>query len=355
MNELHDALLTIAGRAHDPAPLATRIMTRSRNQRQRRSLLVAAAAAGTAAAGGIAAWPRRPAPPAPPATTAGLPSSPAPSLSPSPSAGPAAARATMLYRPTWMPTGYAETSRVATVPGTGPVAQTRSWLRGSDEEHPIHLFLGARTADSVTGMKPGTLGGRKAWLNPDGANPHQVSVEVGDGLILNVSVHQEKDRVEIARHVAASIRPDGQSAVAVSLSFGWLPENCGGPLQVDVNGTGRAYDQALRRRETGGEDRDAVEALLTSLTWPDRDAEKVTLRGRPGLLWAYEEAPCSSDSPAGSATSCGFRVPNAVVDLGGRRLHVRLMPWASKRREDLIRVVDEIRIGPAPDVSWLPR
>lgn len=352
MNELHDALADIAGRAHDPAPLAARIMAGSRTRRQRRGLLVAAAAAGTVAAGAVAVWPRRPENPAPP--TLSVPSGPtsAPAPVPSPSGSPIVSHALMVYRPTWMPTGYVEVSRLASVPGTGPIDQTRSYERAGDADHPIHLFLAPRDPALTAGMTATTLGGRRAWLNRDPQNPAHVLMEVDNDLVLSIAVHREKDRAEIARHIAASIRPDAQSAISSALAFGWLPETSRGTVTMGLDGTALRFEQTLKSTGTT-----SVEASISWRKYPAGDAERLTLRGRPARLRPGKEVPCPATPPPDGTIACGTALPYALVDLGGgRTLHVSLPGKVTpSSRADLIRVVEEIRIGRDPNVSWLPR
>ncbi|MEV0898243.1 hypothetical protein [Actinoplanes sp. NPDC049802] len=343
---LRDALTSIADRAHDPGPVAAGIAALARVRRQRRGLLVAAAAvAGTAA--GTAVLLR-------PAAERAAPVAAPPTPSPTVSKTPAETRVPLLYRVGWVPTGYAETGRTATLPGTGPGRQTRSWQRGDDDTDLIHLFLQPRTEDALAGRTQGTIGGRRCWQTTDPEQPLQIFLDAGDGMLLGVFVVKAADRAKTARRVADSIEPDGASVCAVSLVFGWLPERLTGPVTASINGDRSGWTESLSLES--GEGRLDV-TLLREVSTPK--GEPATLRGVPGtVLMGGEIQDCGdaiSPPPDDPAATCRGRVASSArIDLGGTRI-LRVTTRAEVTREELIRIMNELVLGPKPDVSWLPR
>jgi hypothetical protein len=336
--KLRDALSTIAGRAPDPGPVAAGITARTRAHRQRRGLLVASAAAVSGVGVAVAAWPRTPAPV--PTPQPGVPAVSGP---------PAGTRAPIGYRPAWLPAGFAEVSRIGSVPGSGPVSQTRSWRRGTDPDDQIHLFLLPRSAFDPAGFDAVTLGGRRAWAAP---GPGKVWVEVDDGLMLSVSVGRSDRTGQVARRVAASIEPDPGAVVAVSLAFGWVPDRFTGTVIAGQSGTADRAGEMLRRNGKDG-GRVAVEA---ELVWEVSTAkgEPVTLRGLPGALYPGDPDRGCPDLPAAHAT-CGGLPPFARVEVQpGRLLRVTIGPGYEVTRAELTRIIEEITLGAAPDTSWLP-
>ncbi|GIE31820.1 hypothetical protein Ait01nite_048650 [Actinoplanes italicus] len=327
---LRDALATVADRAHDPGPVAAGIAARARAHRQRRGLLVASAAAVTGTGVAVAVWPRTP--------TKILPDR-KPAVSPRPTA----TRAPVGYRPGWLPAGLTEVGRMGTVPGTGPVSQTRTWQRGADGDDMVHLFLVPRSQFDPSGFDPLTLGGRRAWAYP---GPGKVWVEVDDRSFLSVSVGRSDRTGQVARQVAASIEPDPSAVAEVSLAFGWLPETFTGPVSAGLSGTAVRWHEVLRR------DR-AIEA---ELVWEVSTAkgEPVTLRGRPGAIHLGDTHLGCPDLPA-RLSACRGASASARVDLGdGRLLRVMIGAGYAVSRTDLIRITEDLIVGPEPDTTWLP-
>jgi hypothetical protein len=319
---LREALSTIAGRAHDPGPVADGIAARARVHRQRRGLLVASAAAVTGVAGAAALWPR-PHAPRPPAVV------------PSPSPEPPVA-----YRPTWLPTGFTEVSRAR----SGAVAQTRTWQRGDDENDRVLLFLLPRSGFDPAGFEPVTLGGRRAWVLP---GPGKIWVEVEDGLMISVSVPRSDKDGQVSRRVAASIVPDPGAVAEVSLAFGWLPARFSGPVDAELSGTSGQWRESI----SVGAPRSVVEA---ELVWEVSTSKgtPTTLRGLPGAVY-LDDTDCPDLQAA--ADGCPGFSAFASVELGASRiLRVKIGQGYEVSRTDLIRIMEEIVLGPAPDTSWLP-
>jgi hypothetical protein len=328
---LRDALLTIADRAHDPGPVAAGIAARARAHRQRRGLLVASAAAVTGAGVAVAVWPRTPA-------------SVLPQVAPAVSHTPAGTVAPLSHRPGWLPAGLAEVRRMGTVPGSGKVTQTRTWQRGADPNDMVHLFLVPRPDFEPHGYQTLTLGGRRAWAYP---GPGKVFVEVDRNAILAMSVGRSDRTGEVARRVAASIEPDPSSVVGVSLAFGWVPERFTGPVRTELSGTATRPHEILRLDAS-------VEA---ELVWEvsTSKGEPITLRGRPGSIHLGDPGVGCPDLP-GNAVACRGMSAFARVELDdGRLLRVMIGPGETVSRAELIRITEELVLGPEPDTSWLPR
>jgi hypothetical protein len=325
---LRDALSTIAGRAHDPGPVADGIAARARSHRQRRGLLVASAAAVTGVASAAALWPRPHAPQPPAVVTSPSPSTVTP----------------IAYRPTWLPAGFAEVSRAR----TGPVSQTRTWQRGDDPDDRILLFLVPRSGFDPAGFESTMLGGRRAWVVP---GPGKVWVEADDDLMISVSVPRSDTDGQVTRRVAASIVPDPGAVAAVSLSFGWLPERFTGPVTAELSGTAGRWRESLRLS------RAPLSPIEAELVWETSTSKgtPTTLRGRPGWLYLSEPDAGCPDLPQTEYTCPDFSA-FARVDLeGGQLLRVKIRMGYEVSRAELIRIFEEIVLGPAPDTSWLPR
>ncbi|MEU4619673.1 hypothetical protein AB0G04_06810 [Actinoplanes sp. NPDC023801] len=328
---LRDALHTIAGRAHDPGPVAARVAARARAHRQRRGLLVASAAAVAGAGAAVAVRPRTPGPDLPRVT-------------PTASGPPAGTRAPLAFRPGRLPAGFAEIRRMGTVPGSGPVSQTRTWQRGTDPEDMVHLFLVPRSQFDTFGFESLTLGGRRAWAN---AGPGKIWVEVDEKSMVSVSVGRSDRTGRLAREIAASIEPDPGAGVAVSLSFGWLPDRFTGPVSAELSGTADRWQEILRM------DR----AIQAELVWEvsTSKGEPVTLRGRPGWIHPGDPDAGCPDLP-GNAVACRGMSAFARIDLGQNRLlRVLVDPGATVNRTELVRITEELTLGPEPDTAWLPR
>jgi hypothetical protein len=327
---LRDALHTIADRAHDPGPVAAGIAARARARRQRRGLLVASAAAVTGAGVAVTVWPR---------TTAPVSSRVAPSTSPAPTG----TRVPVGYRPGWLPAGFTEVRRMGTVPRTGPVSQTRTWHRGTNANDMIHLFLTPRAQFDPFGFESLTLGGRRAWAYK---GPGKVFVEVDGEAILSVSVTRSDRTGEVARQVAASIEPDPSAVAEVSLAFGWVPERFTGPVSAELSGTAARWREVLRR------DRSVEAELVWEVS--TSKGEPITLRGRPGMIHMGDEGVGCPDLP-GNSVACRGMSGFARVELGGGRLlRVLIQPGETVSRAELVRITEELVLGPEPDTAWLP-
>ncbi|MBB2941197.1 hypothetical protein FB565_000901 [Actinoplanes lutulentus] len=328
----------VADQAHDPVALAPAILTRARVRRQRRGLLAAAGTTAVLGAATSAVWPRpRDGAPAPAIAT---PSSAVPSPSiPDP-------RVRMKYRPSWLPKGFVEVSRIA-----GPVSQTRSFRRGGPESlELIHLFLDA--GPEPRGKRT-TLGGRTAWLTRNPDDQTQVTLDVGDGRKLGIAVVDAQDRAEIARHVAAKIVEDGSAVAEISLGFGWYPERFSrGAPEVSIDGTRNSWTEVLRLKD-GGRMLFEVE-LGADHPRPD-GGERSTLRGRPA--WVYEgglaDPSCPPSTPEQEIT-CGVSTAQTRVELGRGRILSLRQGAEDLAVDEMKRIVTELRLGPAPDTSWLP-
>ncbi|MEU4154891.1 hypothetical protein [Actinoplanes sp. NPDC026670] len=323
---LRDVLSTIAGRAHDPGPVAAGITARARAHRQRRGLLVASAAAVTGVAGAVALWPRP-----------HNPQAPAVAPSPAPSAEPP-----ISYRPAWLPAGFVEVSRSS----AGPATQTRTWQRGDDR---ILLFVTPRSEFDPAGFESVILGGRQAWAHQ---GPGKVFVEVGDGLVVSVSVPRTDSDGAVARKVAASIVPDPGAVAVVSLSFGWLPARFVRPVRAELSGTADRWREAIRV-DGSPEALNMIEAELV-WEWSTSKGTPATLRGLPGAVYLGDPNVGCPDLP-GAEKTCPTFSAFATVDLGGGRiLRIKIGLGYEVSRTELIRITNEIVLGPAPDTSWLP-
>ncbi|WP_433830054.1 hypothetical protein ACQP2E_09835 [Actinoplanes sp. CA-015351] len=339
---LHGLFTDVADQAHDPATLGPAILTRARVRRQRRGLLAAAGTTAVLGAATVAVWPR-------PRASAPAPALVAPPSSAAPSPLIPGATVRLKYRPSWLPKGFVEVSRIA-----GSISQTRSFQRGGSESlELIHLFLSSFGKNPSPSGKRTTLGGRTAWLarNPD--DQTQVTLDVGDGLKLGIAVVDADDRAEIARHVAAKIVEDGSTMAEISLAFGWFPERFSrGQPEVSIDGTANSWTEVLRLKDG---DRLLFEVELGP-DYPRVDGgERTTLRGRSA--WVYEGGhpdPFCPPSTEKQQITCGESAAQTRVELGKGRILTLRQAAEDLAADEMKRMVTELRVGPAPDTSWLP-
>ncbi|MEJ3749084.1 hypothetical protein WEI85_38195 [Actinomycetes bacterium KLBMP 9797] len=364
MNEddmIRAALTTIADRAPNPGRLAARLTAPERVDRRRRNLLMVtgAAAATTAVAGvgGAALLSRRGSGLAP---GGALGTSPESTPGGEPTPRPGNRRVPMRYRTTWLPDGFIENSRRVTVRGPAPGAQMRSWTRrtmpprhkgDATAAHDgvayglIHLGLSAAGV-SGTNRRATTVNGKPAWVATDPQMVPQVVWQPEPGVYLALSVvHGLGDQIEVASRMASSVVADTSGGCEVSLDFGWLPPGRDSARQqAEISGTPDGWEQTITVLTGSGNP--SVTATLRPAQPAASGGQPATLRGRSGLILV------GADRYAGSWAQVDFD--------NGRQLWVNLSPadlghQPATTREDLVRIVDELRIGPVPYTGWLGR
>ncbi|WP_328467824.1 hypothetical protein OHA21_50100 [Actinoplanes sp. NBC_00393] len=303
----------IAGQAHDPARLAPEIVARARTHRQRRGLLMAAGAAGTTAVlggTGVAGW---------------LWSSRTTPVAEGPGI-----RVPLRYGLGWVPAGFAEESRSATVPGSGVEEQGRNW-RGDGQ---IYLQLEPAQMNLRRHLRTTTIAGRLAWDFP-GEPSHQIYLEIDDETWLMVGARVPGNKADVARKLAESVTAESSAVCEVSLTFGWLPERFAGVRTIGLGRIAKSTNETLIVQHKDGPARIVVQ--MGPIPEPSPGGTRATVRGHDALV------------REGS-------VPLVDVDLGGdRRLRLSGLSPQDVTLEELIHVANEVRIGRPPDTSWLQR
>lgn len=356
-DKIREALLAIADRAPHPVRVSAGLADRRRAHRQRRALLVAGATGAVAVtAGGAVALTRlaerRPntgiVPPggATPSPSAS-PTSPPPGTLPTPSPEPAPRGGNtfvpMKYRPTWLPEGLGELERSVTVSGGDPYNQRRMWQAGASGAN-AYLDTASTKPQSLKGWKPVTVQGNRGWTDTDqGPTYRGASViwqdDAGVWFSVLLNTGPDDDAREMAMRIAESVVPDGVAGCEVFLSFGWLPDRLRGGVQQLGYSTGVGAWSA--DFFTG--DHDGIEVGV----WigPEVDlvapSQPVTVRGRRGKKASF--------TYAGGGKNDGGKV---FVDLGPVGLSLSSFSKSPVSLDDLVRIADDMRIGPDPYLGW---
>ena len=261
-----------------------------------------------------------------------------------PAAAPGNLRGPLRYRPTWLPDGFVETSREVSLRGGAADYQVRQWMLAenlavapdkSGESPPFLRLMLVPATDLPMGdwRLAVRINGIEGGLSPKEGQIPQVIWPVGDGLNLAVMVQGVGDDSIVAQWLARSVEPDGVAGVECPLDFGWLPESVQGTHHIAMSypaETWTANLSVLRDRH------EIVAATLgPGVTPPTADGQPESVRGQPGLVHFY-------DNGAGWA----------YAELEhGLRLTVQLMTRVT--RDDLLQIIAELKVGPAPYLGWL--
>jgi hypothetical protein len=370
-DNIREALLRVADRAPHPINVTAAIADRSRAHRQRRALLTAGAAAGVAAVAATAVSavtltrPRGGASTAAGPTTAAGQSTP-PGTLPSPEPAPRVGNSwtAMKYRPTWLPENVGEVSRRVTVSGAKPGRQSRTWqVRDSTRGANVVLESGPPSYFDVKGWQPTTVGGAEGWVETEVSGkgeaaskaakakgapaPSRPAVSMsrlvwkasaGEWLGVIAIIRGGNDAAAVARRVAESVVPDGATGCELFLSFGWLPEGAGGELAYEVMSMEGTWSATLTL--DGGGHGIFVDATVSEETGALPDTERVTLRGRTGEVRMLGR---KSSGQAHVAIGHGRGMVVSFQDYGSHDVS----------QADLVRIVDELRVGPNPYLGWI--
>ncbi|GAA1750243.1 hypothetical protein [Luedemannella helvata] len=300
MNE-HDAILAalerIATQAPPPDRVVANLSARIRAHRQRRALLTLGGAAAVGVPAFIVLRPDQ----------AGPGPGPAPaSAGPDPSPRPGNTWAPMLFRPTWLPDGVTEVSRVGHK-GDEP-GQSRIWADDiyrrwaetfKDETLRESRFVGVdvkRAAELATrgpvsppvdvlGGEPNTtVGDHPAYVTDPDDDLAEVTWLV-DNLLIKVTVSPAAGGYDAALRVARSVVPDRTSRVEVGFSLRWLPARFGRTgWRVTSSVTATKWSQQL----VSLHDDFMVVGLHSPGFFPTSDTNpddtQITVRGRQGTL-----------------------------------------------------------------------
>jgi hypothetical protein len=359
--EIRAALERLAWQAPGPERVASNLSRRIKRYRQRRTLLtVGTVAAGSLVVGVPAYLVLRPDRDPPPIGK--LPTPP-----PEPSPGTGNPRARMFVRPTWLPEGLIEVGREGST-GAHP-RQSRRWAVPEilDATQTGNLEAVARTPQVGLEVRPvdppveypspwpiespppttryeplgrppnTTVQGRPAYIGESGPRSCEAYWQRHDGLLVSLHVgNTGGDLTETIRRIAESVVDDDIAGVEAGVSFGWLPPRVpASPLIVSAFGTGDVWTQTIR---TLGNDAPTVVAEIG--TYPFEagfdNPTKVTVRG----------------------TAAEYALGSLRVRLDSARwLHVvgPNVADADQERRDVLRIADEIVIGPPAYREWMGR
>ena len=348
---IRTALERVAERAPDGTAVRAALAGNTRLHRQRRTLVLAGgAAAVTVAAGVPLLWPRG-------KNQTHVPRREPPQQAPNP-------RVPLPWRPTWLPEGVVEVSRTASHLGDKATEWRRTWASDragtADPDGSLAVSLSMALGDSqVISGSPVSINGRPGRINGHGSPDSWITWQVAPGQELTVYVpkvpgigHNEAVGLRIARSVVA----DPAAVCEVSAEFGWLPP--------DHNERQHTFGLSVSRGkpvspQTRVEDIRIFGGPMVHLTTGVDEsrpgsAEDVTVRGRAGWLSWHEHG----ESVVYVALDDG-RPLVLKVEVGA--VHGELPagvppPDPGNRawtRAELLRVVDDIRLGPVPDLGWV--
>lgn len=358
-DEILAALDAFADRAPHPDRIMRTLNGRIRRHRQRRALLAAGTVAVGTAAVGVPAffWLRSPGTDAP---TGNLP---VPTPEPSPGAG--NLRAPMLLRPTWLPEGVSEMTRDGRV---GAAYQMRVWASpefvaaaqagdGERAARSLNVSLQVNKVDvpvqptSWPSSSPPpteefnplvqpaniTIGGHPGFIGEPEASGVQVKWLLDGGLLAELWLSAGPDASETALRIARSVVPDKVAGAEVAMGFGWLPDTVAPrPVYVKVYGWERQWSQRMEVRSADLDSPYQVDATLTTQLGRDTGEswDKVTVRGRSGQI------------------SSGAVIVQ-LEDGNWLRIQASQGPDGAKDRTTMLRIAEELRLGPAAYLGWI--
>lgn len=347
---LRAAQQRVADRAPDPDRIRAGLPARARRKARRRTgtLVVAVAVAGALTVPALVL--RRD------NSVSVQPAAPNPQTSSAP-----AGSVPLRYRPTWLPAGLGERSRIASLVSLGDGhldGVNRTWTSGPlsaslETKHPsLSLgFRNAKTADEPRANQ-GTavdINGKTGYYHGAGGDTKSY-VEWRIDADLVASVFQSGlglTQQQLVR-IAESVQPD-PAALAVPMRLNWLPDDLKAQF-VEATGNDPAgwrfrVSGEKQREFTGKDVTDANRSVSVeygtalSIGVPD-GGEAITVAGRPGR---YVER----------AVEGSMVVPYVVVDMGQGRFITVIANGVS--RADMIKVAANVEVTGEPDLAWLSR
>jgi hypothetical protein len=361
-----------ADRAAPPERILAALPMRVRRARRRRAatagVLAAAVAAVTAAvavptvvlrpggsgSGSGAAEPAAPAVPPVPTPSAVVPPEklPPPALVDPEIATtrpPDLAAMPLRYRPTWLPAGLAERSRIGWAGteadrGDGPAVH-RIWTarpigaageaKGARISFDVRAMAGADDFQR-NGGKPVTVRGRTGYYHDAGEKSY-LEWRIDGERIASVSQHGLGLTEQQMTRVAGSVRPDA-GQLRPTLRFDRLPR---GTAALSLELTGNSASSWRSRTEVGtpapGGGSGVLSVEYGTSTSATGGGERLTVGGRPARL-------VTRDLPGGG------QLRYLAVELPSRRFLTVLSEYLD--RDQLVTVAEGVRVT-APDLSWL--
>ena len=350
------ALERVAERAPDGVAVRAALAGRARLLHQRRTLVLAGGAAAATVATGVPAaalWLRRNGSP----------------VAPSGPAQPPNRRFPLRWRPTWLPNGLVELHR-----STKFDDEVTEWVRGwgprpaddaSQSGLPAVALRMTRESALPEIGRPVSINGTPGRLHNDpGAPECGVLWLAAPGQLLTASITKmspTKDPEESSLRIARSVVADPAAVCEVWVAFGWLPAGYGDAARSfslgasvkpgqPVTPTARIERLFLHPTAESG----AVGSLTIGEDRPrPQGAQDVTVRGRPGwMVWnEHDESVVYVPLEDGRPLVMTVKATR-IGEPRNRTLPPRGRSWT---REELLRVVDEVRLGPIPDLSWFGR
>jgi hypothetical protein len=267
-------------------------------------------------------------------------------------------RVRLPWRPTWVPEGLVERYRSAGFEGDATTDWLRQWgpSPGSAADQaglPAVSLRMARRDDLPKAGRRVSVNGQPAYVYNEAGGPEcGVTWLAAPHQLLTASVTKMSltgDPEEVALRVARSVAADPAAALEVSVGFGWLPTGFRGDkhtfaLGVSVDrGATVSPKSRVENVLTHGRAGSAFLTIGGHQSRPD-GAEPATVRDRPGWVASRElvdgevYVALADGRPFGLAVQAGSRPKSPL--------------WT---RADLVRIADEVRLGPTPDLSWIGR
>ena len=331
-NAIRDAINAIADRAHPPQRIRAAVEARSRFYRQRRLVLRTTGAAATAAVAGIGGvgvyrLTRR--------GGTGFPS-----IVGGPGGG--WLHAEPRWRPGWLPDGFGLTSLGAVVDGDTAVVATRTWTRPQQTGQRTTPFIGLTTGWSDP-YAPGSVTGETRAVDVDGTAGELRTLDDGAGVWLTwqpagepkltVSVSlpgadSEEERA-VATRVAESLRRDPET-VPIGPRAGWLPpEFATRPWMFTLAELDGTWAQHITVSTPSTE---LIVAMGPGVgrSWNTDGGRQIRIGGVDAWLGPDNSAWLLMPFPG------GIDVLVSTFTTGA----------------DLVRIVENLDVGPVPDMTW---
>jgi hypothetical protein len=355
---LREAQQRVADRAPDPDRIRAGLPARARRmtQRRRRTGALVAVAAAVAVAGALtvpALVLRRD------TSVPVQPAAPNPGTSSAPAVTTGVAPVSLRYRPTWLPAGVGERSRMASLvpmPDGYLNGVDRTWTRSAlgptlETKHPsVSLgFRYAKNADEPLANQGTvvTISGKKGYYHGEGGDTKSyVEWRIDANLVASVFQSGMALSKQQLVQIAESVQPD-PGALAVPLRLGWLPDDLDAQFVAATGNGPTAWNFRVsgeKQREFTGKDlkeaNRSVSVEYGTLTSAPDGGDNITVGGRRGR---YVERTIDGK----------VAVAFVVVEAGQGRFITVIANDVT--RDDMIKVAANVEVTGEPDLAWLGR
>jgi hypothetical protein len=222
----------------------------------------------------------------------------------------------MRFKPTDIPAGFVERSRVADIDGG---QQVRTWMNNEDWSFSVALVTPRSPQwPSMTqpGFEPIGIGGVTGWFSGNGKLAN-VKWQPDKDTLVSVQFYGPADAGEQAKRVALSVVPDGVAFIRPPLSFGTLPDKLN-RISVAVYGSSPNAAETWLEASVNGSNSGFIRAAV---------------------------------KPKGTVRLDGWNVVVPAPD--GRDIELTYTSDSTLTEQQALDIAKAIRIEQQPDFSWL--